>query len=81
MQKQCFKCKERKLISDFYKHSRMADGHFNKCKHCAKVDASTYRLGNIEKVRDYDRARGRLPERMKSSAAISSIWRAEDKRR
>lgn len=77
----CFKCNERKELSDFYKHKQMADGHLNKCKQCAKKDALDHRIENIDDVRAYDRARAKDPVRAKAAAAVTKRWRNADKRR
>ena len=79
--KECFKCKTIKPLEEFYKHPKMADGHVNKCKECNKNDVTTNRNKNIEKVRAYDRARGKIPERIKAGVEINRAWRQEDSRR
>ena len=79
--KECFKCKTVKSLDEFYKHKMMADGHLNKCKECTKNDVLIHRSENIERIREYDRERGKRPERAKVAAAISKAWVQADKRR
>jgi len=79
--KTCFKCNSPKPLADFYKHSAMADGYLNKCKECTKADANKHRSENLEKIREYDRSRGKNKERVKASVEVNRVWRAEDRRR
>ena len=78
--KRCFKCGQVKPIGEFYRHSGMADGHLGKCKSCAKNDVSNHRIRNIDRIREYDRARAKHPERAKVAAEISKRWRCADSR-
>jgi len=38
-QKECIICGEFKILSHFYKHKAMADGHLNKCIGCCKIQS------------------------------------------
>jgi hypothetical protein len=81
LEKECFKCNTVKPLTEFYKHSEMADGHLNKCKACTKNDVNKHRQDNLEKIRAYDRERGKRPERIKLGVEVTRAWRAEDLRR
>lgn len=75
MIKKCFKCGKIKDATFFYKHSEMADGYLGKCKECAKRDATNHRNKNIEKVRAYDRKRGKLPHRILLNVHRTKFYR------
>lgn len=79
--KKCFKCGIEKPIDQFYRHPKMADGHLNKCKSCAKNDVSRHREENIDKIREYDRGRAKRPERVKQAIHQTRKWRQADSRR
>lgn len=82
--KQCFKCLCEKPLSEFYKHSRMADGHLNKCKDCTKQDTHAHRHGQArEKVLAYDRERAKQPHRVEHMLRTIAKWKQEhpDRRR
>lgn len=63
-EKICRKCGESKPMSEYYKHKEMFDGHLNICKECTKKRVSVHRENNIERIREYDRERGKLPHRI-----------------
>lgn len=78
--KTCKKCEESKVIDEFYKHSEMADGFLNICKKCTKTRVNQHRQDNIERIREYDRIRGKGKERMAAAGIISRRWRKRDAR-
>lgn len=77
MMKVCRECCRELPIEEFYKHSRMEDGHLNKCKECVKSRVGKYREHNIEKIREYDRNRGSFPKRQAIRTKITKKRRHE----
>lgn len=71
--KKCFKCGLEKHLSQFYKHKKMKDGHFNKCKECSKEDSKEHRKNNRGYYLNYDRNR---PPR-KNVQKVSSVKKNE----
>jgi len=64
VQKTCFKCHRLLLLTEFYRHPRMADGHLNKCRECARLDTLQNRRKRVVYYREYDRGRSQLPDRV-----------------
>jgi hypothetical protein len=73
--KKCFKCLCEKPLEDFYKHSRMGDGHLNKCKECTKKDTAQRALDKWEYVRAYDRMRASQPHRVALRTRIDQEYK------
>ena len=74
--KSCFKCGAEKPLTDFYKHSAMADGHVNKCKECNKLDVRENRLIRADYYRDYDvRRYAEDPKVRQRISKVSRLWR------
>lgn len=61
--KQCFKCKIEKPITEFYKHSEMADGHLGKCKDCTKADMAKDYIIHRDRIVAYEKSRTKEPTR------------------
>lgn len=75
--KRCFKCGAEKPLAEFYAHKKMADGHLNKCKGCAKADVSAHRHGaGRAQVLAYDRQRARTPGRSAQMRVTLAGWRS-----
>jgi hypothetical protein len=75
--KQCFKCGRMQPLSEFYRHSEMADGHLNKCKACTKRDVRMHRRKS-EGPRAYDRRRAKQPARKALARKTVKRWRANN---
>jgi hypothetical protein len=62
-EKRCFKCGRTLPLDEFYPHPRMADGHLNKCKSCAKNDAKQRYYTKHDDMMTYDQKRLDDPRR------------------
>ena len=67
--KVCFKCDAELPITNFYKHSMMADGHLGKCKACTRYDVRENRKTKVEYYNAYDRRRSKNKERIAKMVA------------
>ena len=61
--KRCFKCGMDRPLSDFYRHSQMADGHLNKCIDCTKEDVARH---SALHPGEQDRKRNMKPHRVQA---------------
>ena len=58
MTKRCYKCKQTKDLSDFYKKkANTSDGHSGRCKECDNILKASWRSKNLIKARSYEKAR------------------------
>ena len=64
--KVCKECGVKKEIGSFYKHSKMLDGHLNKCIDCVKARVKKHRTANLDRVRQYDKSRANQPQRVQA---------------
>jgi hypothetical protein len=62
----------------FYAQKQNSDGCMGKCKECIKGDVLKYRNSNIDKVRSYDRERGKLPHRKAATARYLKKFRSDN---
>lgn len=75
----CKCCGERKLETQFYSHPAAAHKRQQPCKECHKQRVRENRLNNIERVRAYDRERGRLPHRLEANRERSKQYKRSTK--
>jgi len=78
--KQCFRCKEKKPLFEFYAHPRMRDGRLGKCISCTKQDMKNLRTGpSRDRILAYDRARGSLPQRVSAREEYAQTERGRER--
>ena len=72
--KVCRRCGEHKELDEFYRHSRMKDGHLNICKVCECEDSR--RQGKTEQRREYEKTRNQGGDRKKFLYENLKRWRS-----
>lgn len=77
-QKECFKCRQTKSLSEFYKHPQMGDGHLNKCKECTKNDASDNYSAKRKRYAEYEKERFQRPDRKQKTLEYQRNRRARN---
>jgi hypothetical protein len=79
--KRCFKCLLELPLDAFYKHPNARGGRQNKCIDCTKKDVAAHRLANIDRIRQYDRARASQPHRLEKNKRTTADWRRANPKR
>lgn len=74
----CKKCGKRKKLGMFYAQRHNSDGRMGKCKECTKKDVLKYRRENIEKIRQYEKTRSKLPHRKALAARCLKKFRSDN---
>lgn len=72
--KKCKRCNIEKQSSEFYRIGNRLD---SSCKECRKLVVRQYRDENVDKVREYDRERGKLAHR-KERCIVNTRKRRRD---
>lgn len=81
-EKRCFKCGAKLPLEEFYPHPRMADGHLNKCKVCARADVRENRMKHRSYYRLYDAHRYRAdPKRGQQSCEYAMTSSGQERLR
>ncbi|MEY8688402.1 MAG: hypothetical protein AB9M53_00800 [Leptothrix sp. (in: b-proteobacteria)] len=73
--KTCKACGQAKAFNEFYKHPKSADGLLGICKGCHKSAVWLNRRKNIDRIREYDRARSTKPHRLDLNSSGSKAYR------
>ena len=78
MNKICRTCGILKSIDEYYRLSRMKDGHLNSCINCTIERVKRHRELNIEKIKEYDRNRPNKKERTKIDIERKRLLKLSD---